>query len=298
MERRYYKNGFASKLFDIVNITFLTFLCFLVIYPFWNQLVVSISSGAEVSKGTVTFLPKVVNFDAYLKILNDKKILKGFIVSVARVVVGTSTCLFCTGLLAYITTIKTFSGRKFMRRVFVITMYFGGGLIPVYLLMVQLKLINSFTVYWLPGILNAYYMLLIASYMQNIPDSLIEAARIDGATELAIYFKIMIPICIPVFAAVSVYIAVGHWNAWFDCMLYNPSGKWDTLQVYLRRVLIMAESFNMIKDESIAASKFRNLTTQTLRAAVTMVVSIPIICVYPFLQKYFISGITIGAVKE
>ena len=298
MERRYYNHGFLSQVFDVISVIFLSLFCFVVIYPFWNQFVMSISNGLEVMKGNIYFLPRKMTLASYSLLFDDTKFLPATAISILRVVVGTVTCLLCAGLLSYITTVRYFSGRKLLRRIFVFTMYFGGGLIPTYLLMVQLKLINTFTVYWLPGLLNAYYMLLISSYMQNIPEALLEAARMDGARELSIYFRIMLPICKPVFAAVSVYVTVGHWNSWFDCMIYNPSGKWDTLQVYLRRILLEAESFTKIMDQSVAASKYRNMTPQTLRAATTVVVTLPILFVYPFFQKYFISGITIGSVKE
>jgi len=223
--------------------------------------------------------------------------LRGAVVSVFRVLVGTTTCLFGTGLLAYVVNIKNFSGRKFMRILFLITMYFGGGLIPFYLLIVKLNMINTFSVYWIPGIFNAYYMLLMSSYMQNIPDSLAESARIDGCSEFRIYWRIIIPVSLPVYAAIAVYSAVGHWNSWFDCLIYNPSGEWDTLQVYLRRLLLEVEALQQVQEQQLARTKFRNITPKTLRAATTMLVTIPIIMVYPFLQKYFISGITLGSVK-
>ena len=184
-----------------------------------------------------------------------------------------------------------------MRVLYIITLYFSGGLIPFYLLIVTLGLTNTFTVYWLPTLLNAYYMLIIASYMQSLPESLAESARIDGASELAIFTRIFIPISMPVLAAISIFSAVGHWNSWFDVLIYNPSGKWDTLQVYLRRLLLEIEALYKIQDVEMLRKKMMNVSTETYRAATTMVVTLPIVFVYPFLQRYFISGIVIGAVK-
>jgi putative aldouronate transport system permease protein len=177
-------------------------------------------------------------------------------------------------------------------------MYFGGGLIPTYLLFSQLGLMETFTVYWLPGLFGAYYMMLIASYMQGLPEGLTESARIDGASEMRIYFSIMIPLCRPVLAAVSVMLIVNHWNSWFDVMLYNSSGNWDTLQVYLRKILLEAEQASKLLSDQKKFEAMKNLTTTSIRAATTMIVSIPVICIYPFFQKYFVGGITIGAVKE
>ncbi|MDF2985910.1 MAG: sugar transporter permease [Eubacterium sp.] len=295
--QKYYKNTVTGRLFDIFNIVFMMAFCFFVIYPFYNQLIISFNDGTDAMRGGLYFFPRKISLDAYHWLIQNPKMLKGALISILRVVVGTCTCLFATGLLAYIVTLRDFSGRKFIRVLFVITMYFSGGLIPTYLLISNLGLTNSFNVYWIPGLVNAYYMLLIASYIQNLPESMIEAPRIDGCSELRIYIQIIIPISLPVFAAVAVYLAVQHWNAWFDVMIYNPSGKWDTLQIYLRRLLLEMDMVQNLQNEMLIQSRFKNLRPLTFRAATTVVVTVPILLVYPFLQKYFIGGITIGAVK-
>ena len=223
--RNYYKEGPASKLFDVFNTIILALIVFLVVYPLWNQLAISFNNNNVAASRNIYFYPKAFTLTNYEFVFTNSSILEGAKVSFLRVIIGTAGTLLCTGLLAYITTIRNFTGRKFMRRVFVITMYFSGGLIPTYLMMVQLKLINTFWVYIVPNLINAYFMLLIASFIQNIPESMFEAARMDGASELQIYFKTVLPICIPVFSAVAVYAAVGHWNAWFDCMIYNADGN-------------------------------------------------------------------------
>jgi putative aldouronate transport system permease protein len=294
---RYYKSGPASKAFDVFNTVILTMFMICVIYPLWNQLAISLNNNNIVPSTDIFLFPKIFSVTAYEYIFTNSNILRGAGVSLLRAVVGTTLTLLCTGLLAYITTIRNFSGRTFMRRIFVVTMYFSGGLIPTYILMVKLKLLNTFAVYILPSMLNAYYMLLIASFIQNIPESLFEAARIDGATELKIYLKVVLPTCVPVFAAVAIFSAVGQWNAWFDCMIYNPNGNWDTLQIILRRLLLQQEAFEKIHNEQMALSRFRSLTSDGLRAATIMIVTVPILIVYPFFQKYFVSGITIGSVK-
>ena len=184
-----------------------------------------------------------------------------------------------------------------MRILFVITMYFSGGLIPTYLLMLRLNLVNSFAVYWVPSLISAYYMLLMSSYIQSIPESLGESARIDGASELLIYFRIIIPVSIPVFAAVAVYVAVGQWNAWFDTALYNPNRQWDTLQIILRRLLLEVEALKDIQESEALGRKYSELTPQTVKAATTILVTLPIVFVYPFFQRYFIGGLTLGGIK-
>lgn len=287
----------ASKVFDVFNVLFMIIFAFIMIYPFWNQLVISFNEGSDTVKGGLSFWPREFTLDNYTYIFKRSSILKGAMVSVLRAMVGSLMTLFCTGLLAYVTTIRHFVGRRFMRLVFVITMYFGGGLIPTYLLYTQLGLTETFTVYWLPSLFSAYYMILIASYIHGLPESLSESARLDGANEITIYFKVIMPLCKPVFAAVAVMVAVGHWNSWFDVMLYNSSGNWDTLQVYLRKILLESEQASRLLSEQKQYAFMRNLTTSSIRAATTMIVTIPIVCIYPSLQKYFVGGITIGAVK-
>lgn len=287
----------SQRFFDIINIIILLIFGAMVAYPFLNLLALSLNDGADAARGGIYIFPRKFSLDAYVLLSQNHKLLEGFGWSVLRVIVGTSTCLFVTGLLAYIVSIRHFSGRKFMRILFLVTMYFNGGLIPVYLLMVQLGLTDSFNVYWIPTLISAYFMLLMASYISELPEALFESARLDGATEIAIYIKLVIPMSLPVFAAVFIYAAVGHWNSWFDVVLYNSSGHFDTLQVYLRRLLLEVEASQQIMDQQLIYQKFNSLSPLTLRAATTILVTAPILLVYPFLQKYFIGGLTIGSVK-
>jgi putative aldouronate transport system permease protein len=287
----------VSRMFDAVNVAFILLFSFVMLYPFVNQLAISFNDGADLARGGVYFYPRKFTLENYAFMLKSTNLTRSAFLSVLRVVVGTLTCLLCTGLLSYVVTVQSFSGRKFMRVVFLITMYFGGGLIPFYLLIVSLKMVESFTVYWLPALASPYYMLIMASYMQNLPESLNESARLDGASELGIFFRIVVPISLPVFASIAIFAAVGHWNSWFDTLLFNPSGRYDTLQVILRKLLLQVEMLSKLQSEQEASQKYRNLTPETVRAATTMIVTVPIICVYPFLQKYFVTGITLGAVK-
>ncbi len=298
MRAPYIKNTISGRIFDFFNVTFMVILMFIMLYPFWNQLIVSLNEGIDTARGGLYFWPRKFTLDNYKYMLSESNLGRGAAISVLRVVVGTTTCLFCSGILAYITTVRWFSGRRFIRLLYIITMYFSGGMIPFYLLIVKLRLMDTFTVYWLPGLFSAYYMLLISSYMYNLPEALAESARIDGASEIRIYLQIVAPMCLPVFAAIAVFSAVGHWNSWFDVILYNPSGKWDTLQVYLRKILLDVEQVGKLVDEQKKMEAMRKLTPVSVRAATTMIVTLPIIFTYPFFQKYFIGGITIGAVKE
>ncbi len=298
MKAAYVKNSVGGRIFDLFNVVALVLLAFVMLYPFWNQLIISFNVGIDTSRGGLYFWPREFTLDNYVYMFNKGGLGKGALISVLRVVVGTVTTLFCSGLLAYITTVRWYSGRRFTRFVFLITMYFSGGLVPTYLLMNQLNLVETFTIYWLPGLFSAYYMLLISSYMYNLPDALSESARMDGCGELRIFVQIIAPLCLPVFAAVAVFSAVGHWNSWFDVMLYNSSGNWDTLQVYLRKILLDIEQISKLMNDQQQMEEMRKLTPVSIRASTTILVTLPIVAAYPFMQKYFIGGITIGAVKE
>ncbi|MGA2974607.1 MAG: carbohydrate ABC transporter permease [Spirochaetia bacterium] len=297
MRARYIRKSVGSRIFDASNVAFLLLFTFLVLYPFYNQLVISFNQGIDAQRGGIYFFPRAFTLDSYAWLFKNSKLLTGAVVSLLRVAVGTSTCLFASALLGYITAIRYFSGRRFMRILFVITMYFGGGMIPTYLLMLKLGLLNTFTIYWLPYLISPYYMLIISSYLNQVPDSLFEAARVDGASELRIFFQIVVPISVPLLAAVSIYLMVWQWNQWFDNMLYNTKGNWDTLQMYLRRMLLQSEIALKIQAEAVAYHKFMSMTPQTIKAATTMIVTIPILVTYPFFQRYFIGGITLGSVK-
>jgi len=294
----YMRNGTGGKIFNVFLYVFMAAFMFVMIYPFWNQLIISLNEGTDTMMGGLYFWPRKWTLQNYEYMFTRGNLARGVVNTFLRVGVGTATCVFCSGLLAYVTTVRGFSGRRLIRVLFIATMYFSGGMIPYYLLIVNLGLTNTFTVYWLPNLVDAFYMLLIASYIYGLPESLTESARIDGAGDFRIYFRIILPLCKPVIAAVCIMVAVKHWNSWFDVIIYNPRGNWDTLQVILRRILLEREAASRLANDQQIMEAMRRLTTNSIRAATTMIVTIPIICVYPFFQKYFISGITIGAVKE
>jgi putative aldouronate transport system permease protein len=297
MRASYLRRSTGARIFDGANVLLLLVFAFLVVYPFYNQLIISFDQGIDAQRGGVYFYPRAFSLDSYAWLFRNSKLLSGLAVSVLRVGVGTVTCLFASALLGYITVIRYFSGRRFMRILFMVTMYFGGGMIPTYLVMMKLGLLNTFQIYWLPYLISPYYMLLFSSYLNQLPDSLFEAARVDGATELRIFFQVVVPISVPVLAAVSIYLVVGQWNQWFDNLLYNTNGTWDTLQMYLRRMLLQSEIALKMQAEAIAYHRFQTVAPITIKAATTMIVTIPVLVTYPFFQRYFIGGITLGSVK-
>lgn len=298
----YIKRTASGTIFDTFNVLLLLFMSFLFVYPFWNQLVVSLNDGIDATRGGLYFWPRQFTLGNYEYIFQTAGMLEAIGWSVLRVVVGTGTKLLATGLLAYVTTVKHFSFHLTLRRMFLITMYVGGGMIPTYLWFIKLGLLETFTVYWLPSLLSAYEMMIIASYIEGLPASMFESARIDGAKEITIYTRICMPLCVPVFAALGVMVAVGHWNSWFDVILYNPSGQYDTLQIVLRNILIQSDKVKKLMQDAMVGSAAvksaaARISTASMRAATMMVVTVPIVLVYPFFQKYFVKGISIGAVK-
>lgn len=293
----YIKKTTSGGIFDIVNGIFMFIFTIIMIYPFLNILAISLNDGIDAARGGIYLWPRRFTTVNYEYVFANRSLLRGTGVSVLRVVVGTITGVFCNALLGYIISCRNFSGRKFMRLIFIITMYFSGGLIPTYLLMIRLGFVNSFHVFWIPSLFSAYYMILASSFIQNLPESLFESARIDGASELMIFMRIVMPLSVPMLACIAIYIGVGHWNSWFDVSLYSKDGRWDNLQIILYRLLVQATALQQILEQQRLYERMRSLQPQTVRASTTIVVTLPIIFIYPFFQRYFISGITIGAVK-
>ncbi|MEG1875296.1 MAG: carbohydrate ABC transporter permease [Angelakisella sp.] len=298
MSRPFYiKQTIGGKIFDVFNVIFMVVLMIVMVYPFLNILVLSLNNGQDAARGGIYLWPRMFTTANYQYVLQNSDLLRGAVVSVIRTVLGTVTGVFCSALLGYIVSCKDFMGRRFMRLLFLFTMYFGGGLIPTYLLMLKLGFVNSLAVYIIPSLFSAYYMLLTASYIQNIPDALFESARMDGASEFRIFLQFVIPLSVPMLACIAIYIGVGHWNSWFDVSLYSRNGAWDNLQIILYRLLNQTTALADMTDSVVMSDKMRAIQPMTVRATITVVVTAPIICIYPFFQKYFVSGMTIGAVK-
>jgi putative aldouronate transport system permease protein len=293
----YIKQTPAGRTFDAVNAAVIALLMFVMIYPFWNVVVYAFNDGADAVLGRLYFWPRKFSLANLEYVFRNRDLLRGAGVSVMRVLVGTTLGVACNALLGYIVSCRTFYGRRFMRLLFIVTMYFTGGLIPTYLLMLKLGLDNTFAVYILPNLFSCYYMLLTSSYIQGIPDSLFESARIDGAGELRTFWKIAVPLTVPMLACIAIFIGVNQWNSWFDVLLYSGNKRWDNLQIILYRLLAQATALAEIQNQQQLYSSMRTLQPQTVRAATTLVVVVPILFIYPFFQRYFVGGITLGAVK-
>ena len=267
------------------------------LYPVLNTLAISLNDGTDALRGGIYLLPRKFTWKNYITVLQKDNLIMGAYITVARTVIGTALALFANAILGFIVSRKRFMFKKQLSLFWVITMYVNGGMIPTFLLFKTLHLTNSFWVYVIPGMFSAFNMLVIRTYMNGISDSLEESAQLDGAGYTTIFLKIISPLCKPVYATVALFVAVGQWNSWFDAMLYNRmSANLTTLQYELMKLLSsVTNQGNSVEAMKNAAG---SVTPTSVRAAATILTMLPIICLYPFLQRYFVTGLTIGGVKE
>lgn len=267
------------------------------LYPVLNMIAVSFNDGLDAVRGGIYLWPRKWTLENYITVLKKQNLITGAYISVLRTVVGTVTALAANAILAFIVSRKRFLFKSQLSLFWVVTMYVNGGMIPIFLLYKGLNLTNSFWVYVIPGMVSAFNMLVFRTYMQGLPDSLEESAQLDGAGYMTIFIKIISPLCKPVYATIALFIAVYQWNSWFDAMLYNRmSDQFTTLQYELMKLLssVMQQSGSADAAKNAANS----ITPSSIRAAATVVTMLPIVSLYPFLQRYFVTGLTIGGVKE
>lgn len=275
-------------------------LMVLTLYPVLNTVAISFNDGTDAIRGGIHIWPRTFSLESYKGVLADEYVFSAFLVSVARTVVSTILNLVLTSMLAYTLSRTEYVLRKFITFVFVLTMYVNAGLIPNYLLISRtLNLGKSFWVYVIPTMISCFNMIVIRTYIIGLPDALVESARIDGAGEFRVFWQIIAPLCLPVLATVALFVAVGSWNSWFDTHLYNAGKpKLHTLQYLLKMKLATTQASSNAALSTTSALSARNTTTPiTIRAAITVISALPIMVVYPFLQKYFVTGLSIGSVK-
>lgn len=291
------KTSVADKVFVTLNTLFMIMFVIITLYPVLNTPAISLNDGTDALRGGIYLLPRKFTWKNYITVLQKDNLIMGAYITVARTVIGTALALFANAILAFIVSRKRFMFKKQLSLFWVITMYVNGGMIPTFLLFKTLHLTNSFWVYVIPGMFSAFNMLVIRTYMNGISDSLEESAQLDGAGYTTIFLKIISPLCKPVYATVALFVAVGQWNSWFDAMLYNRmSANLTTLQYELMKLLSsVTNQGNSVEAMKNAAG---SVTPTSVRAAATILTMLPIICLYPFLQRYFVTGLTIGGVKE
>lgn len=291
----------GDKVFDVVNIILMSLILIVTLYPFLNVLAISLNESNDTVRGGITIIPRAFTFENYQQIFQYEGLIRGLWNSIIRTVVGTVFGLISASMLAYTLSRPDFQARKFTSTFLVVTMYVSGGMIPVYILFRDLGLLGSFWVYILPGIVSAFNVIVIRSFMDGLPYALQESAKLDGANDLTIFFRIILPLCKPVLATIALFLAVGQWNSWFDTYLYNGSHpELTTLQFELMKVLQSTQQGGSGQQVNAAnmADQMKQISPESIKMAITIVVTVPILIVYPFLQRYFVSGMTLGAVKS
>ncbi|OBR66191.1 sugar ABC transporter permease [Paenibacillus oryzae] len=295
------RRSLGDRLFDYGNIVFMIGLMIVTIYPFVNMIAVSFNDANDAVRGGIYLWPRLWTLDNYSYIFGESDIYHATLISFLRTVLGTIVSVFCTAMLAFTISRQEFVLRKAVTMFFVFTMYFSGGLIPTYLLIRDLGLINSFWVYIFPGIIGVFNMIVIRSFIEGLPDGILESARIDGAGEFTTFVRVVLPLTIPAMATVSLFVAVGQWNSWFDVFLYNSSNiKLSTLQYELMKILQTSTTAATASAGDIYQSQGgsgTSVTPTSIRATMTIIASVPILMVYPFVQRYFVQGMTLGGVK-
>ena len=291
------KSSLSRKIFLVFNYTLFLILVLLCFYPMWYVFVQSLS--ATTPAGTAMFWPHQFTLANYFQIFRISGLFRAAFISVARTVVGTSLTVFCCMWLGYLFTKEQMPFRKTLYRMLTVTMYVSGGLIPTFLVMRAYGLVGSFGIYILPTMVSAFFVILIKTFVEQLPGSVEESAMIDGAGTLRIFFRIILPMSLPVVATIAVFASVSQWNAWIDNMIYNAQVPGlTTLQFLLHQYLTQAERLTQALQETGADMDLDFvLTPRGVRMTMTMVTSIPVIMFYPLLQRFFVKGLTLGAVK-
>lgn len=288
------------KIFDVVLVLVMIVIAVVTIYPFLNVLAISFNDATDTVKGGIHILPRQFTLQNYKEIFEgNSKLPRGLLISVLRTVIGTATGVIASAMVAYTLSRREFVFNKLVTIIFVLTMYISGGLIPEYMVIRQLGLINNFAVYILPGLISTFNVIVIRSFIDGLPPALNESAMIDGANDFIIFSKIVLPLCLPVIATVALFIAVGQWNSWFDTYLYARSNDGlTTLQYELMKVMDNAAAGAKVDPNNPLLQSASGVNPESIKMAITMVATVPILMVYPFVQKYFVTGMTLGAVKS
>lgn len=296
------KRHYEERIFTSLNTAFMIAFSVLMLYPFWNTVAVSFNEAVDTVRGGVTLYPRRFTLQNYKMVFSTGTIFHAFFVSVARTSINMFTNVFLTAMIAYVLSRPNFMFRKPFTMILVISMYINAGLIPTYFLIKNLGLLNSFWVYVIPGMVNAFNFLVIRTYLKTIPESVIESVRMDGGGDFKIFFSMILPLSMPVLATVGLFVAVGSWNSWFDTLIYASSKvNLHTLQYKLMEYLQSSQSQARGSGEigAMALAKTSSLVTPvSIRAAITVIASAPILFIYPFMQRYFVVGVNIGGVKE
>ncbi|WP_256762014.1 carbohydrate ABC transporter permease [Cohnella sp. WQ 127256] len=289
---------FSQRVVDVIIYTVLVVAAIFTLYPFLNVLAISLNESTDSVRGGITIFPRKFTLENYEAIFRYDTLFTGFKNSVFRTLIGSLLGLISASMIAYTLARRDFQGRKFVSTYLAVTMYVTAGLIPFYILIKDLHMMNTFAVYVLPGIVSAFNVFVIRSFMDGIPNEIQESAKIDGANDFTIYWRIILPMTKPALATIGLFLAVGQWNSWFDTYLYNGSSEHlTTLQYELVKVLQSTTNNSGDYRSPNINQVASTVSPDSVKMAITIFVSVPILLVYPFLQRYFVKGLTLGSVK-
>lgn len=303
VKRKRSYSSLADRIFDLIVYLGMALVAICTLYPFLNVLAISLNDSTDTVRGGITIYPRQFTLENYSLILSFGGLLTGLKISILRTGIGTVLGLISSSMLAYVLSRSEFEGRKLISTYLALTMYVSGGLIPTYLLMRDLNLMGTFAVYVLPGVVSAFNVFVIRSFIDALPHALQESAKIDGANDFTIYWRIVLPLTMPALATIALFLAVGQWNSWFDTYLYNGSKEHlTTLQYELMKVLQSTQTGSSGNGYEVNGQNMNQvmnrISPESVKMAITIIVTVPILLVYPFLQRYFVKGMTLGAVKS
>ncbi|WP_420540158.1 carbohydrate ABC transporter permease [Paenibacillus polymyxa] len=285
----------GEAIFDFFNNIFMLVICFVTLYPVWYVLVNSFNEGADAMRGGIYWWPRLFSLDSYQAVFANSGIMTAMGVTVAKTLIGTIVHVFFTAMIAYAYSRRELIGRKLYMLIGTITLFFGGGLIPTYLLIRDLGLLDSFWVYIIPAMFSFFDLIIFMAFFRELPDALEEAAKIDGANDFIIFCRIVLPVSLPVVATISLFHGVYQWNDYFTGMIYINNTDLQPIQTYLYRVVAQSSSNQMMS--AAPGIVAQSVTSQSIKLATMVITTLPIVLVYPFLQKYFVKGLMIGSVK-
>lgn len=291
------KMSLDNKIFDIVVTVSLVVIGLIALYPLLFVLVASISDPVEVNSGNVWLFPKGIQFDGYIQVFKNAWIWIGYRNSMIYTVVGTFLNVLVTVMAGYALSRKDLYGRTFFNWFIAIPMWFGGGLIPTYMVVKNLHLLNTPMILIVMGLVSSFNLIICRTFIMSLPYELQEAARIDGCSDFKILWDIIIPLSKPILAVLALYYAIGHWNDYFNAMIYLNNKNYQTLQVFLREILLLNQNIDLttIEDPAVVAMKLQ--MAQVMKYSLIVVASLPPLVMYPFVQKFFVKGVMIGSVK-
>lgn len=283
-----------EKIFNLVNIIFMVFFVAIIALPLWNIVALSFNDATDSTRGGIYFWPRIFSLESYFTVFEDDAIYRAFIISVAKTFIGVILHTMFTSIVAYGMSRRDLVGRKIYMNMGILTMFVSGGMIPTFLLFKQLGLLNNFWVYIIPVLFSFYDMVILMNFFRSIPYSLEESAEIDGANPFTIFTRIILPLSLPVLATIALFHGVFQWNDYMTANIYVDNRDLYPLQMLLYRIV----SQNLSPAVATGANVVRNTTSQSLQLATMVVTTVPVVIIYPFLQKYFIQGMTLGSVKE